>query len=63
MSKLIPGTFLYKIVNGENTEVPERKPFYVQNADDYVRLLKRITNTMVSHLNTLMYKKCPRTKK
>ena len=41
MSKLIPGTFLYKIVNGENTEVPERKPFYVQNADDYVRLLKK----------------------
>jgi len=41
MSKLIPGTFLYKIVNGENTKVPERKPFYVQNADDYVRLLKK----------------------
>ena len=41
MSKLIPGTFLYKIVNGENTEVPERKPFYAQNADDYVRLLKK----------------------
>lgn len=41
MSKLIPGTFLYKIVNGENTEVPERKPFYVQNAESYVNLLKK----------------------
>jgi len=41
MSKLIPGTFLYKIVNGENTKVPERKPFYVQNAESYVNLLKK----------------------
>jgi hypothetical protein len=41
MTKLIPGTFLYKIVNGENTEVPERKPFYVQNAESYVNLLKK----------------------
>ena len=41
MSKLIPGTFLYKIVNGETTKVPERKPFYVQNAESYVNLLKK----------------------
>jgi len=41
MSKLIPGTFLYKIVNGENTKVPERKPFHVQNAESYVNLLKK----------------------
>ena len=41
MVKLIPGTFLHNIVYGNTTIVPERKPFYVQNADDYVRLLKK----------------------
>lgn len=41
MSKLIPGTFLYNIVYGNTTTVTENKPFYVQNADDYVRLLKK----------------------
>lgn len=41
MVKLIPGTFLHNIVYGNTTIVPERKPFYIQNADDYVRLLKK----------------------
>ena len=41
MVKLIPGTFLHNIVYGNTTIVPEREPFYVQNADDYVRLLKK----------------------
>ena len=41
MVKLIPGTFLHNIVYGNTTIVPECKPFYVQNADDYVRLLKK----------------------
>ena len=41
MTKLIPGSFLYKIVYGGETKVHSRKPFYVQNSDDYVRLLKK----------------------
>jgi len=41
MSKLIPGTFLHNIVYGNTTPVPERKPFYVQNAESYVNLLKK----------------------
>jgi len=41
MAKLTPGTFLYNIVYGNTTIVTENKPFYVQNADDYVRLLKK----------------------
>tara|TARA_B100000287_G_scaffold182834_1_gene172957 strand:- start:262 stop:963 length:702 start_codon:yes stop_codon:yes gene_type:complete len=41
MAKLIPGTFLYNIVYGNTATVTENKPFYVQNADDYVRLLKK----------------------
>src|SRR5210317_644065 len=41
MSKLIPGTFLHNIVYGNTTPVPECKPFYVQNAESYVNLLKK----------------------
>lgn len=41
MTKLIPGSFLYKIVYGGETKVPTQQPFYVQNSDDYIRLLKK----------------------
>ena len=39
--KLTPGSFLYNIVYGNTTKVPETKPFYVQNKKDYLESLER----------------------
>ena len=41
MAKLTPGSFLYNIVYGNTTKVPETKPFYVQNKKDYLESLER----------------------
>jgi hypothetical protein len=41
MTKLVPGSFLYNIVYGNTTKVPETKPFYVQNKKDYLESLER----------------------
>ena len=39
--KLTPGSFLYNIVYGNTTKIPEIKPFYVQNKKDYLESLER----------------------
>lgn len=39
--KLTPGSFLYNIVYGNTTKVPETNPFYVQNKKDYLESLER----------------------
>ena len=39
--KLTPGSFLYNIVYGNTTKVPETKPSYVQNKKDYLESLER----------------------
>ena len=39
--KLTPGSFLYNILYGNTTKVPETKPFYVQNKKDYLESLER----------------------
>ena len=41
MTKLVPGSFLYNILYGNTTKVPETKPFYVQNKKDYLESLER----------------------
>ena len=41
MTKLVPGSFLYNVVYGNTTKVPETKPFYVQNKKDYLESLER----------------------
>ena len=41
MTKLVPGSFLYNIVYGNTTKVPETKPFHVQNKKDYLESLER----------------------
>ena len=41
MTKLVPGSFLYNIVYGNTTKVPETKPFYVHNKKDYLESLER----------------------
>ena len=41
MTKLVPVSFLYNIVYGNTTKVPETKPFYVQNKKDYLESLER----------------------
>ena len=41
MAKLTPGSFLYNILYGNTTKVPETKPFYVQNKKDYLESLER----------------------
>jgi len=41
MTKLVPGSFLYNILYGNTNKVVEKEPFYVQNSEDYVRLLKK----------------------
>tara|TARA_B100000427_G_C15456436_1_gene572017 strand:+ start:63 stop:815 length:753 start_codon:yes stop_codon:yes gene_type:complete len=41
-SKLLPGTFLHEIVYGNrNTEIEQRKPFYVQNHENYLDNLEK----------------------
>ena len=52
MSKLIPGTFLHNIVYGNTTPVPERKPFYVQNAETLYSLLDCCRVSLLSENNS-----------
>ena len=41
ISKLVPGSLVHSIVTAQDCTTPERSTFYIQNADDYVRLLKK----------------------
>ena len=40
-SQLTPGSFLHGIVYGKSVETSSRKPFYVQNHQDYLNTLER----------------------
>ena len=39
--QILPGSFVYDIINGKKCNVHEKKPFYVQNKKDYLESLEK----------------------